>query len=256
MAVKVPATARTMTLFEVFAQERRELSNSELARLLNLPESSCSDLLYTLQDAGYLTRTSRTRRYYPTRRLLETAQAIAEHNPQFAVCAEAIELLRDSTGETTISGRLEQGYVQIIGFQESRYELRYVLKVGSKFGLHVSALGKAVLAAIPPAEAARQLRLKPLRKVTPRSITDIPTLERQVEDIRRAGYTLVEGEGAEGVSALAIAGFIGGEAFAICLTGPTERINRNIDDYKRAILELKDQVFAAHADAPPRSNSK
>ena len=34
-----------MSLLEVFARERRELSNSDLARLMDLPESSCSDLL-------------------------------------------------------------------------------------------------------------------------------------------------------------------------------------------------------------------
>ena len=48
MPTLVPAAARTMTLLEVFAREKRELSNSDLARLMDLPESSCSDLLHTL----------------------------------------------------------------------------------------------------------------------------------------------------------------------------------------------------------------
>ena len=46
----VPAAARTMALFEIFAREKRELSKSEVARLLDLPESSTSDLLNTLFD--------------------------------------------------------------------------------------------------------------------------------------------------------------------------------------------------------------
>ena len=61
MPTLVPAAARTMTLLEVFARERRELSNSDLSRLMDLPESSCSDLLHTLHELGYLLRTSRTR---------------------------------------------------------------------------------------------------------------------------------------------------------------------------------------------------
>ena len=52
MPTVVPAATRTMLLLEVFARERRELSNSDLARLMDLPESSCSDLLYTLHDMG------------------------------------------------------------------------------------------------------------------------------------------------------------------------------------------------------------
>src|SRR6218665_775807 len=50
--------------------EKRELSNADLARLLDLPESSCSDLLPTLHELGYLLRTGRSRSFYPTARLL------------------------------------------------------------------------------------------------------------------------------------------------------------------------------------------
>ena len=62
MPTLVPAATRTMALFEVFAREKRELSNSELARLMDLPESSCSDLLHTMHEMGYLLRTARSRR--------------------------------------------------------------------------------------------------------------------------------------------------------------------------------------------------
>src|SRR5688572_9985895 len=69
MPAYVPAAARTMTIFETFANARRELSNSEIARLLGVAESSSSDLLHTLHEVGYLLRTARTRRFYPTARL-------------------------------------------------------------------------------------------------------------------------------------------------------------------------------------------
>ena len=61
MPAFVPAAARTMLLFEAFARERRELSNAEIAKLLDMPETSCVDLLHTLLEAGYLMRTARSR---------------------------------------------------------------------------------------------------------------------------------------------------------------------------------------------------
>ena len=152
MPTIVPAAARTMTLLEVFAREKRELSNSDLARLMDLPESSCSDLLHTLHELGYLLRTARSRRFYPTARLLTVAKEISASDPLYAVGAEACELLRDRTGETGLCGRLENGVVKVIALSEGRHALRYMQHVGDKLALHVSALGKAILAAGTPEE--------------------------------------------------------------------------------------------------------
>jgi DNA-binding IclR family transcriptional regulator len=153
MPTLVPAAARTMSLLEVFARERRELSNSDLARLMDLPESSCSDLLHTLHELGYLLRTARSRRFYPTARLLTIAKDISAGDPLYAVASEACELLRDRTGETGLCGRLEAGVVKVLAFAEGTHPLRYVGNVGNKIALHVSALGKAELSLGTPEEA-------------------------------------------------------------------------------------------------------
>jgi DNA-binding IclR family transcriptional regulator len=238
-----------MALFEVFARERRELSNSELARLLDLPESSCSDLVRTLYEGGYLTRTARSRRFYPTGRLLAIAREISGNDPLFAAGAEAVELLGGQTGETAFAGRLEAGAVRIVACQESRHALRYTTKVGDRMALHVSALGKALLACVPPEETARQLRLKALKALTPHTVTDMKVLERQVEAIRHQGWVLVENEGVEGVAALAVAGMIGGEPMAVSLAGPTERVMRNREQYLAALKEVERLVFSVRTPA-------
>lgn len=232
-----------MAIFEVFARERRELSNSEVARFIGVPDSSCADLLNTLYQAGYVTRTVRSKRFYPTSRILANARLIAENDPLLQVSSEAIELLTEKTGETALCGRLEPGFVRIVGFNEGRYQLRYVLHVGEKMALHASALGKALLAVIPPAEAARHLRIKSLKKLTPDTVTDPASLEADLEHIRAQGWSEAQGEGVAGVSALAVAGLIGGEPVAISLAGPTERFAQNRERYLPALLEVKDLVF-------------
>lgn len=250
-----------MSIFEVFARERRELSNSEIARLIGMPDSSCADLLHTLYQNGYVTRTVRSKRFYPTGRLLATAQLIAENDPLLQVSAEAIELLTERTGETALCGRLEPGFVRIIGFNEGRYELRYILKVGEKIAMHVSALGKSLLAIIPPEDASRQLRIKPLKKLTPDTVVEPALLEMELGGIRERGWAETLGEGVGGVGALAVAGFVGGEPIAVSLAGPLDRISSNREQYLQALLEVKEMLFAtagsgdqnpAPADAPKR----
>jgi len=240
-----------MSLFELFAREKRELSNSDLARLMDLPESSCSDLLHTLHEQGYLIRTARSRRFYPTARLLAVAREISASDPVYAVASEAAELLRDKTGETGMVGRVESGVVKVLAFTEGRHSLRYVQNVGDKLSLHVSALGKAVLALGTPEEAARQLRLKPLKKLCQGTITDLALLEAQVEQARKQGWIQVENEGGDGLSALAVAGYVGGEPVALSVAGPTDRIRQNREPYLTALREVQALVFRPRSVREP-----
>ena len=250
MPTIVQAAARTMSLLEVFARERREQSNSDLARLMDLPESSCSDLLHTLHELGYLMRTARTRRFYPTARLLTVAKGISAGDSLFAVATEACELLRDKTGETGLCGRIEGGVVKVLAFAEGTHPLRYVENVGNKIALHVSALGKAALSLGTPEEAARQLRLKPLKQIAPGSITDLATLEAQIAQAREQGWMWVENEGFDGLVAIAVAGYLGDEPLALSIAGPTERLRRTRDACLQALQEVQALVFPPQTAAP------
>jgi DNA-binding IclR family transcriptional regulator len=245
-----------MALFELFSREKRELSNSDLARLMDLPESSCSDLLHTLHEMGYLLRTARSRRFYPTARLLAMAKEISSSDPTFLVGSEACEMLRDKTGETGLCGRIEGGVVKVIAFTESRHTLRYKQDIGDKLSLHVSAIGKAILAQSTPEEAARQLRLKPLKKIAPGTITDLEVLEKQITQASQQGWIWIENEGAEGLSAIAVAGLLGGQKLAIAIAGPTDRLKPKRDLLLSALLEVQQQVFNSKRGSVTLSNAK
>lgn len=213
-----------------------------------MAESSSSDLLHTLYEIGYLMRTARSRRFYPTARLQSLATAIAANNPLVTAGQEAIELLSERTGETAICGLLGDHHVEVTGIREGKYELRYILEVGGRIGLHVSAMGKALLAASDPKDAQARLNARPLKKVTPHSVTDLAALDQQFRDIRRRGYALVEDEGTEGVAAMAVAGRVGDELMAVSIAGPSDRLKRNAKAYRQALLEVKDLVFPAESD--------
>lgn len=252
MPAIVPTCTRTMAIFDIFAREQRDLSNSDVARLLGIAETSCLDLLHTLVEAGYLARTARSRRFYPTGRLLTIAKKISENDPIFSVASDAVDLLVEKTGETALSGRMEGGVVKIVAIREGKHELRYIQKIGGRIVSHASALGKALLAAGPEVEVAKQLRQRPLKQLTTNTITDVDELERVLEQIRRQGWSSMENEGAEGVSAIAVAGFVGDECIALSLAGPTERFRANKTTYVKALREVQATVFSS---VPPLKKS-
>lgn len=243
MPAFVTAASRALTIFEIFAHERRELSNAEVAKLLQVAESSASDLLHTLVETGYLVRTERSRRFYPSPRLLALSLSISENDPVARICNDALDLLSERTGETAISGILGSHHVEITGLRQSRHRLRYVFEVGSRFGLHVSALGKALLAELEDEEALKLLTKKPLKQLTAQTITNPELLLQDIQRVRETGYARSDNEGVEDVGALAIAGRIGDRLIAFSISGPLNRFRRNEKEYQRVLMDLKSSIF-------------
>ncbi|MGF7234296.1 MAG: IclR family transcriptional regulator [Frankia sp.] len=247
----VPAAARTMAVFEVFAREQRELTKSEMARLLDLPESSSSDLLNTLYELGYLSRTASTRRFYPNSRLSTVAGRIAENDPVAAVGQEATALIAERSGETAACGVLADGRSKIVAVAHGTHRLRYILNVGDVYTLHATSLGKALLGSSGDEDVARLLRLHPLRKLTDRTVVDPRALEREVREHRRLGYYTASDEGTIGVSSLAVSGLVGDQAVGLTLIGPTERIRANEAALRDLVLEVRETVFGPDKQPTP-----
>lgn len=239
----VPAAGRTLAVFEIFAREKRPISKSELARLLDLPESSASDLLNTIHQLGYLSRTISTRRYYPTSRLLNLATAISEGDPLRAVATEATSALSQATGETCTFGIIDGDACKILAVAQGRHRLRYVVQPGDRVTLHGTSLGKALLGMISPEERSRILRLKPLRRLTAQTLVDPKALEAQVSKQHPLGWYGSIDEGTEGVSSLARGGCIGSEVVAMSIIGPTARIAENKAQYLETLESIAKSVF-------------
>ena len=244
MPTLIPAASRTMAVFEVFAREQRDLSNSDVARLLSLADSSCSDLLHTLHSLGYLMRTSRTRRFYPTGRLLETARRIAESDPLTALAQEAVDQLAERTNESAFFGVLEPMAVKVAAAAASRLPLRYILDVGERVALHASALGKSMLGLLPEDEA--RARLDAIRRpaVTPHTVVDVDRLLYQLQRGRQLGWYEAHDEGTPGVTALAVSLWMGGQPVGLSLAGPVDRIEKNRETYLSALHEVSQALQA------------
>ena len=246
MPTLIPAASRAMAVFEVFAREKRALSNSDMARALQLAESSCSDLLHTLHSLGYLTRTTRSRRFYPTGRLFETARQISGHDLLSALAQETVGQLAAKTSESAFFGSIDRSAVQVLAAQASPLPLRYVVEDGARISLHASALGKSLLGLLPRAQAIRLLNGHALKAVTPETVTSVEQLMSQVEASREQGWYEAHGEGAEGVTALAVSGWLGDQPVGISIAGPAERVERHREAYIASLRDARAALLNEH----------
>ena len=140
------------------------------------------------------------------------------------LCRPALQKLARETGETvdlsTLQGRTAVFVDQIIGSRR----LVAISAVGATFPLHCTANGKALLASMDPARAARVVSGR-LKRHTERTITDHAMLMAELADIHTSGMAVDREEHAEGICAVGCA-FTDhlGRDFAISIPVPTRPV--------------------------------
>lgn len=249
----VKTAARTLDVFEVFAAVKGPLTLTELAARLNSPVSSCHALVRTLQQRGYVYILDERKRVYPTKRLFMIAQQIAQNDPVLELIGPVLTDLRADTEETVILGKRQGNSVTYLDIVESRQTIRYAANAGDVKPLHSSAIGKAMLGALPQADLVKLLGKLPLPGVTGNTIRSPKDLLRDIETGRALGYFVTRGENVPDVMAIAIARTVGDEPYAVAVAGPIARLGARADAAVAALrrageaLELIDAALHGQA---------
>jgi len=238
----VKTAARTLDLFEAFIGACKPLSISDIARAIGAPVSSCFGLVKTLEKRGYLYALTSRRAFYPTRKMLENARRIAEHDPLVDIARPALEALHARTGETVLLGRRAGERMVYVDAIESAHKVRYTAQAGEFFPLHSSAIGKAILSELPKDALRSLLAGYKLERITPRTITRRAAFLRELAESRERGWFCNEGENVDDVMAVAVPLRIEGDICAVSVAGPIDRMKAKLDQHLKALAALRDQL--------------
>ena len=227
---------RTLQIFEAYAERREPLTLSELARLLDMPVSSCSKLIRTLQARGYLYEVGRRKAWYPTHRWLAKASAIAAADPVADHVRPWLLRLRDQVGETVLLGKRLGDQVIYLTMAEGNQRIRAAGQVGDLRTLYSTASGKALLAQLPLAERLALLgRLLPAELAGPEPRR---ALLAEIEAGRQRGWWTTDPDNPEGVMSIAALLPLGGELCTLVLVGPISRVWSQREAHAAALLEI------------------
>jgi DNA-binding IclR family transcriptional regulator len=204
MARKAPpgaqAVLRAIALLKSFTNDRPERELSELAKESGLSRSTTHRLLSALESEGLVAREGSTGRYRlgPAAVILG-ARALRTVGLRDTVHPE-LESLAELTGETATLEVLSEGKMLILDEVLGAHLIGASPSLGTAWALHATSTGKALLAELPSAVTLDLLRA-PLQRFTPRTITSVAELERELERVRRDGFATVEEELEEGYAA-------------------------------------------------------
>ena len=122
---------------------------------------------------------------------------------------------------------LDQGTALYIEVFESPHEFRLSSKVGARRPLHVTALGKALLAFLPDERREKTLNAINFEPVTPNGIINSDEFRRELDRVRQKGYALDNEEVVLGARCFGapILGAYRAPIAAISVSGPVTRLS-------------------------------
>ncbi len=248
----VTALARGFDILRSFSREDRELGNSEIAARTHLPRATVSRLTFTLMQMGYLTFSPDSGRYALSVGVLAFSNAYLGSLDVRNIARPLMQGLADGLPATVSLGAPDPSTQHMVFLeicQGAGQLFRISMDVGGRVPHGWTAMGRAYLAALPPAD--REERLAAYRKDMPRQQWDDirSGIERAVRDYERHGFCLSVGEWNKDVWAVGapMISREGGRVLAFNCSGPIFDITRQkiVQEVGPRLLELRDRVAAS-----------
>jgi DNA-binding IclR family transcriptional regulator len=246
---QIQVIARAATILRALEDEPEGLSLGQIALRVKLARSTVQRIVAALAAEKFLIAASPTGRVRMGPAILRLA-ASARMDFVAAVRPFLVQLsaeLKETVDLAVVRGDHMVFVDQVIG----SHRLRAVSAVGETFPLYCTANGKAYLAELAADVVARLIGTS-YEQRTPRTITRLDTLLRELKAIRKSGVAIDREEHTQGICA---AGIVTrdplGNAIAISVPVPAHRFyehQRKIVTRLRAIKEaLERQMLAAAA---------
>lgn len=234
---KVTAPTRTLQrglqVLEALAGEADDdgLSVSEIAAIVDLDKATANRLVRTLCQSGYAYQDPKTRQYKLTGKLLALGSSHRENLDLPGRAAPFLARLRGETEETVHLGVRELDRVVYIAKLDSQLPVQIASAIGQTMPMHTTALGKAILSAMPDDQRDALLEQLDLTPRTENSLRSVADLRADIERSRRRGYSVDDRENEDSITCVGapIVNGLGEVLGAISVSGPTFRMKDQIE---------------------------
>jgi DNA-binding IclR family transcriptional regulator len=234
---------RTLDFLELFADQKRPLSLTEISRLVNTPISSCHDVLQSLEARGYIYELVPRSGYYPTRRLFDIAKIIAEHDPIVSRAEIVLQALMKSIDETVLlckASGVASTYLLAI---EPSHPLRFMVNIGESIrNLYATSAGKALIAGWSDEALDAFLSSAHLEPLTANTLTSPAALRENILQGRARGWFLNNEESLAGVTTLSASFNWNSAIFIVTIAGPSSRLQPRLDWVSTQLLDACAQL--------------
>lgn len=211
--------ARGLLLLELVAEALEGIGVSELAVRAGLDKGTVSRLMSTLRQCGYVRQRPGDRHYSLSAKLTRLSHAYLAQMDLRSVARPYLWRLRDEVQETIHLSVREGTRIVYVDQLEPDRAIRHSSAIGQILPLHVTAMGRALLAAMSPADREEMLQLlrgelrygdfvadndRLVDELAEAAQRGWATVDRR-DDVSRVGAAILDGSG-EPLGAMSISG--------------------------------------------------
>ena len=216
-------------LMDFFVRARQPLSVREIVDEFRWPRSSVFNMVSIMVEHGYLYQPVPRGGYYPTSKWSEFSREVLASQPLPESVHNLLVELMHQTGETMILAGPEGTSVVLQDVVESPEDIRYMVNVGQRLPIHLTAAGRAILAQYSPAERAATLKRINYEGFENSGLMSPDAVEEEIQHSMKKGW-FINMEGYQsGVAGIAVPFRFGHRRNAIVLGAPVSRIEKRLN---------------------------
>src|SRR5579864_7491986 len=221
----ITALQRGLRLLQLFSQSPRGLTSKQVAQLSRLPVSTVHRFLANLESSGFLNCNGDSI-YHLGIACFAIGQSALGQLDIRRLSLPYLRELNQQTRETihlTVRHGLSAVYVEKL---DSPEPLRIHSRIGAAVPLYCTAVGKVMLAYMPPDEQERVLPELNIKRQTANSVGNLQELKAELYRVRKNGYAcdLEENELHIRCVAAPIWDHTGSVQSSVSITAPTVRM--------------------------------
>jgi IclR family pca regulon transcriptional regulator len=198
----VQSLARGLAVIRTFGAERPRLSLSDVARATDLTRASARRFLLTLETEGYVRL--RDGLFELTPRVLELGFSYLSAQSLPELAQPHLEALSHAVGESSSASILDGTDIVYIARVPTRRIMSVAITIGTRFPAYVTSMGRVLLAYASAAKRDTYFDGFAPTSFTPRTVTSVDALRAELTQVRRQGWSLIDGELESGLRALAV----------------------------------------------------
>lgn len=190
----IQSVSHAMDILESFTKTEDELGVTELSKRLGLHKNNVFRLLATLEHRHYIEQNKETENYRLGPKTLQIGATFIEQRECRRQARPILESLMAATGETTVVAVLRANKVIFMDSVETDKTVRAISRIGAMLPASCTAVGKAQLALMTPAEIERVYPDQDIPTLTEKSIKTRDALLAAVKTVQDKGYAFEDEE--------------------------------------------------------------
>lgn len=234
-------------MLTAFGAGRAELTLSKAAEATGLARATARRALITLEHLGYVASEGRTFRLTP--RVLALGYPPLSRTTLPRIAAPHLATLAARVHDSASLAVLAGDDIQYTARVATTRVMSVNITIGTRLPGYATAMGRVMLAGLPPAERyARLVRAEP-RPLTPRTVTSPDELAALLDRVADQGYALVDEELEEGLRSIAVPVRSGTGEVVAAVNVAMHTVRRSAEECVADVLpELRAAVAGIEAD--------